>query len=178
MQHCNQLLHSDYKKRKITTSSHTQKYFKKYIDIFCCVNRKMLARRIRTAGYSRLPILVTSSTTIRRYKAPIVSTSILNTLPSHLSTESLWPILKRTVELNPRKLICLDDDPTGCQTAYDVNVLLDYTVEVKSIISCCCVLNCIINNLFWNSIFSIGDSQAIAVGRTTFFYFDEYEIVE
>lgn len=58
-----------------------------------------------------------------------VSVSILNSLPTHRSTDSLWPELKYYVKNDPKKIICLDDDPTGCQTVYDINVLLDYSVD-------------------------------------------------
>ena len=33
------------------------------------------------------------------------------------------------VAKDPRRLIVLDDDPTGCQTVYDVVLLLDYSVS-------------------------------------------------
>lgn len=59
----------------------------------------------------------------------MVSKSILDMVPQSKNTESLWPQLRETVSINPRRLIVLDDDPTGCQTVYDINVLLDYSKE-------------------------------------------------
>lgn len=58
----------------------------------------------------------------------IVSKSILGSIPQSAITESLWPKLREAVMMDPRRLIVLDDDPTGCQTVYDINVLLDYSV--------------------------------------------------
>ena len=58
-----------------------------------------------------------------------VSVSILEALPAPSTTDSCWPQLKDAVSIDPRRLIVLDDDPTGCQTVYDCNVLLDYSVE-------------------------------------------------
>ena len=54
---------------------------------------------------------------------------MLNSLPHHRNSDSLWPELKEAVHYNPRQLIVLDDDPTGCQTVYNVNVLLDHSVD-------------------------------------------------
>ena len=59
----------------------------------------------------------------------MVSRSILGSLPKSANTISLWPKLREAVSLDPRRLIVLDDDPTGCQTVYEINVLLDYSVE-------------------------------------------------
>lgn len=59
----------------------------------------------------------------------MVSKSILGSLPKSANTISLWPKLREAVSLDPRRLIVLDDDPTGCQTVYEINVLLDYSVE-------------------------------------------------
>lgn len=61
--------------------------------------------------------------------AAAVSKSILNTIPQALNIESAWPQLREAVKIDPRTLIVIDDDPTGCQTVYDINVLLDYSVE-------------------------------------------------
>lgn len=58
----------------------------------------------------------------------IVSKSILGSVQQSAITESLWPKLREAVLMDPRRLIVLDDDPTGCQTVYDINVLLDYSV--------------------------------------------------
>jgi Sugar-binding N-terminal domain len=59
----------------------------------------------------------------------IVSKSILGSIQQSAITESLWPKLREAVQMDPRRLIVLDDDPTGCQTVYDINVLLDYSVS-------------------------------------------------
>jgi len=58
-----------------------------------------------------------------------VSKSILESLPPFSSTESLWPKLREAVNLDPKRLVVLDDDPTGCQSVYDCNILLDYSIE-------------------------------------------------
>lgn len=54
--------------------------------------------------------------------------SILETFPQPFKNESAWPKLIETVHSDPKRLVVLDDDPTGCQTVYDCNVLLDYSV--------------------------------------------------
>jgi Sugar-binding N-terminal domain len=59
----------------------------------------------------------------------IVSKSILDSVEQSANTDSLWPQLREAVSLDPKRLIVLDDDPTGCQTVYDINVLLDYSVD-------------------------------------------------
>ena len=56
--------------------------------------------------------------------------AVLNSLPQYLdapSTDCLWPRLREAVKIDPKTLVVIDDDPTGCQTVYDVNVLLDYS---------------------------------------------------
>ena len=58
-----------------------------------------------------------------------VSKSILNTIPQASARESLWPALRDAVKIDPKTLIVIDDDPTGSQTVYDINVLLDYSME-------------------------------------------------
>ena len=58
-----------------------------------------------------------------------VSKSILDSLPAFSSTDTLWPKLREAVALDPKRLVVLDDDPTGCQSVYDCNILLDYSVE-------------------------------------------------
>ena len=40
-----------------------------------------------------------------------------------------WGAIQELLLKNDRRLVVLDDDPTGCQTVYDINVLLDYSVE-------------------------------------------------
>lgn len=62
-----------------------------------------------------------------------VSKSILNTIPQASARESLWPALREAIKIDPKTLIVIDDDPTGSQTVYDINVVLDYSVEsIKS----------------------------------------------
>ena len=58
-----------------------------------------------------------------------LSRSILSALPLASNIESLWPRLNEALKNDPRTLVVIDDDPTGCQTVYDVNVLLDYSAE-------------------------------------------------
>ena len=61
------------------------------------------------------------------YKLP---KTILDHLPTSSITESLWPNLKEFVNtIDPKRVIVLDDDPTGCQTVYDCNVLIDHSVD-------------------------------------------------
>lgn len=46
-----------------------------------------------------------------------------------------WQALLSRLQSDPSCLVVLDDDPTGCQTVYDINVLLDYSVPtIKSIL--------------------------------------------
>ncbi len=67
---------------------------------------------------------------LRQMCRPIsISKSILDALPQATNTDSAWTELRSELQNDPSRLIVLDDDPTGCQTVYDVNVLLDYSVE-------------------------------------------------
>jgi len=65
-----------------------------------------------------------ASTTIAKHHI-----SILDALPRPIKSESAWPKLIESVNSDPKRLVVLDDDPTGCQTAYDCNVLLDYSID-------------------------------------------------
>jgi uncharacterized protein YgbK (DUF1537 family) len=58
-----------------------------------------------------------------------VNSSILGSIPQAVNIETLWPHLREAVKIDPKTLIVIDDDPTGCQTVYDVNVLLDYSAN-------------------------------------------------
>jgi hypothetical protein len=58
----------------------------------------------------------------------MVSKSILDMVPQSKNTESLWPQLREAVSINPRRLIVLDDDPTGCQT-----ISMFYSTIVKKV---------------------------------------------
>lgn len=60
-----------------------------------------------------------------------ISKSVLDAIPeSSTCDESLWSKLRDSVNtIDHRRLVVLDDDPTGCQTVYDCNILLDYSVE-------------------------------------------------
>jgi hypothetical protein len=58
-----------------------------------------------------------------------VTTSLFNSLPQHSNLDSLWPEIRHAVSQDSRTLVVLDDDPTGCQTAYDVNVILDSSMQ-------------------------------------------------
>ena len=84
---------------------------------------RAVATRIRS--YSKVPQTVWKDAV----RTVMVSKSILGSLPKSANTISLWPKLREAVSLDPRRLIVLDDDPTGCQTVYEINVLLDYSVE-------------------------------------------------
>jgi hypothetical protein len=63
-----------------------------------------------------------------------LSKTILSNLPESANDKSLWPRIREiTQNLDPRRLIVFDDDLTGCQSVYNCNVLLDYSVEsIKS----------------------------------------------
>jgi len=67
--------------------------------------------------------------------------SVLSSLPQYPdtpSTDCLWPRLREAVKIDPKTLVVIDDDPTGCQTVYDVNVLLDFSATAirKELESC------------------------------------------
>jgi hypothetical protein len=65
----------------------------------------------------------------------IVSKSILQHLPQYDPTApSTEPLLRALLTNDLKRLVVLDDDPTGCQTVYDVNVLFDYSVEVHKLL--------------------------------------------
>ena len=58
-----------------------------------------------------------------------ISTSILKTIKQPSSSISSWPKLRENVAAEQVRLVVLDDDPTGCESIYDVNILLDYSVQ-------------------------------------------------
>jgi Sugar-binding N-terminal domain len=88
-----------------------------------CGMIKAILRRSRCLYGRPSPSSMTSK------RGVVVSKSILASVEQSANTDSLWPKLREAVSLDPRRLIVLDDDPTGCQTVYDINVLLDYSVE-------------------------------------------------
>ncbi len=53
---------------------------------------------------------------------------VLGALPSPVS-EDLLPAIRKAVCASQRKLVVLDDDPTGCQTVHDLPVLCDWSVD-------------------------------------------------
>lgn len=53
---------------------------------------------------------------------------VLNRLPAEWPEEAL-PAVRAQLESSGRKLVVLDDDPTGTQTVYDVAVLTEWPVE-------------------------------------------------
>jgi len=60
----------------------------------------------------------------------ILSKSILRAFPESVDySDSLWPAIREAKSINPKRIIVLDDDPTGCQSVYDIDILLDYSVE-------------------------------------------------
>ena len=71
---------------------------------------------------------ITTTTTTNILYNTYVSKTILDSLPSFKSTDTLWPKLREAVSLDPKRLIVLDDDPTGCQSIYNCNILLDYSI--------------------------------------------------
>jgi uncharacterized protein YgbK (DUF1537 family) len=46
-----------------------------------------------------------------------------------LDSQMLWSILKKTVDEDKRKIVVLDDDPTGVQTVHDIPVYTDWSLE-------------------------------------------------
>jgi hypothetical protein len=93
---------------------------------------KMLRRLSRSLGPSPSSLLhhhlfFSSITT----KLPL---TILKSFPPHhypVPWASLLPLIQNhpSQPSNPSRLVVLDDDPTGCQTMYDINVLLRYDVD-------------------------------------------------
>lgn len=53
-------------------------------------------------------------------------TQLLAGLPPAPSEEALLPRIQQQVAASGRKLVVIDDDPTGVQTVYDVRLLLDW----------------------------------------------------
>ncbi len=60
--------------------------------------------------------------------APIQRQELLRQLPAEWP-DPLLPEIRRQVTASGRKLVVLDDDPTGTQTVYDVPVLTSWAVE-------------------------------------------------
>ena len=89
--------------------------FKKMRSIVAFSSRSRLMRQVCVSS--------------QQFRQVTVSKSILDTIPQSAITDCTQTKLKEAVSINPRRLVVLDDDPTGCHTVYDVNVLLDYSVE-------------------------------------------------
>ncbi len=53
---------------------------------------------------------------------------VLGALPPPV-VEDLLPAIRKAVRESQRKLVVLDDDPTGCQTVHDLPVLCDWSVD-------------------------------------------------
>jgi hypothetical protein len=66
-----------------------------------------------TTTYSPLPISM-----IHEQPAPAIPIE-----------EYSWVKLEEAIKGHPKCLIVLDDDPTGCQTVYNVDLLLDYSID-------------------------------------------------
>jgi uncharacterized protein YgbK (DUF1537 family) len=58
-----------------------------------------------------------------------VNTEYLNTLPREWA-ESLLPTIQERVQASGRKVVVLDDDPTGTQTVHGIPVLTEWSVEM------------------------------------------------
>ena len=57
----------------------------------------------------------------------ILRSQLLNSLPAEWPRDS-FPEIQRLVESDGRKVVVLDDDPTGTQTVHDVPVLTEWSV--------------------------------------------------
>ncbi len=53
---------------------------------------------------------------------------VLGALPPPVA-DDLLPAIRKAVRASGRKLVVIDDDPTGCQTVHDLPVLCDWSVE-------------------------------------------------
>ena len=58
----------------------------------------------------------------------ILKSKLLSLLPPEWPQE-LFPDIQREVKIGERKVVVLDDDPTGTQTVHDIPVLTTWTVE-------------------------------------------------
>ena len=58
----------------------------------------------------------------------VAKTDLLNTLPPEWSTDLIGDI-RADLQQATRKLVVLDDDPTGTQTVRNVPVLTEWSVE-------------------------------------------------
>jgi hypothetical protein len=63
------------------------------------------------------------------YKNAIISKSILDALPVSNIRDSLWKQLKVESASSSKRLVVIDDGPTGCQTVSDIDLLLNYSVD-------------------------------------------------
>ena len=54
--------------------------------------------------------------------------SVLDTFPSY-DHRRVDELLRQEVSKNHRKIVVLDDDPTGVQTVHDVSVFTDWSEE-------------------------------------------------
>ena len=58
----------------------------------------------------------------------VAKSALLNTLPAEWA-DSLLPAIRTQLAATGRKLVVLDDDPTGTQTVYDIPVLTTWAVD-------------------------------------------------
>jgi uncharacterized protein YgbK (DUF1537 family) len=84
----------------------------------------VVTRLVNFSTYSFTSLRRLSSHSSTKY-LPI---SYLNTLPKNNINNS-WELLNQAANASEVRYIVLDDDPTGCQTVYNVNVLLKYDIE-------------------------------------------------
>jgi len=59
----------------------------------------------------------------------ILRSQLLNTLPAEWPRD-VFPEIQHRVQTDGRKVVVLDDDPTGTQTVHDVPVLTEWTLEI------------------------------------------------
>ncbi len=61
--------------------------------------------------------------------APVPMQSLVGSLPAVRLDSTFSEALRRRILESGVKVVAVDDDPTGCQTVYDVPLLLEWTVE-------------------------------------------------
>ncbi len=66
--------------------------------------------------------------TVNKHPAPVPRQALLDSLPPEWSVDVL-PVVRQQLRTSSRKLVVLDDDPTGTQTVHDLAVLTEWTVD-------------------------------------------------
>ena len=54
---------------------------------------------------------------------------LLASLPPEPDVSELWAEIRRKVSRSRRRMVVLDDDPTGVQTVHDIDVLTTWQVD-------------------------------------------------